>query len=646
MDFILSISRLASWKMLNNNVNQPETINNDGHEEDTCNDQDAPTRLEESTGVEEYAALSTFLTSENDAQRMVAPCRSGSTLHQRRYDLYERLIKTGTDCYRRYGGRNELATETDEDVTDLCKILEEVFQYGLIQQDVKFVASAAKLFQNMHQIVSSAAAVAANAASSTGISGLATGISERLTTVSFSDNDSCFWDFCQKHLNASDRDRFENLQNVHTKLGRGKAFIRAALNEQSLQHYLNVWLSKPEILNLHYSHWSLLVDTWISANLLELFKCLGHILFALDMDKAEFDVYTKYTLDNKPKFKEPIIFAPQPSEIDSKTTMQVIERPITAIVNKEKQLNTSAADICNKDGRENEGQPVHVNKASVISVEEFRNAVERILPTNTTCDNSDIGIPHSIDDYLENCYGFSQRLIGKNKDTSENGEKCGSISSLDEGSSKTSSLNQLSVEKVTETAEEASPTGESTSANPLCRDIQHAKLHRDLIETHEKCNLLETRVAQLDLENRQLIRRLKQYFGESGIDPSSSFATNFLITIPRCKMDGGTEKSGTRGHYVYEIHITMRQNLEHWSLWRRYSDFYKLHQGLLRTHPTISSVTFPPKKRFGNLQPQFVDERRQQLQIYLQNLVEMLPQLEACKTKSELQKVFPFLKPR
>jgi len=35
----------------------------------------------------------------------------------------------------------------------------------------------------------------------------------------------------------------------------------------------------------------------------------------------------------------------------------------------------------------------------------------------------------------------------------------------------------------------------------------------------------------------------------------------------------------------------------------------------------------------------FVEERRQQLQIYLLNLVEVLPQVEACKSKAELTPV-------
>jgi len=60
----------------------------------------------------------------------------------------------------------------------------------------------------------------------------------------------------------------------------------------------------------------------------------------------------------------------------------------------------------------------------------------------------------------------------------------------------------------------------------------------------------------------------------------------------------------------------------------------------------VSAVEFPPKKHFGNMNLVFVEERRQQLQIYLLNLVEVLPQVEACKSKAELQKVFPFFRER
>lgn len=595
----------------------------------------------ESTGVEEYAALPTFLTSESGEQK-VAPTRSGSTLHQRRYDLYERLTEAASVCIRRYAGVTELATDDDEDIVELCKLLEEVFQYGLIQQNMKFVASAAKLFQNMHQIVSNAAAAAVSASGTgTGSFGGARGQLNRPRI--FKDNDSCFWDFCRKHLNAGDRERFEKLINVKTKVGRGKAFIRAALNERSLSHHFGLWLSKPEILSLHYNHWSLLCDEWMSANLMVLFKRLDDIFFALYVDIVDFDMYTEYTLTPKPKNRELLIYAPEPNEIASKPPVPVIERPITTMVNKKKQAEGELPAEGEEQAKNKTsiGESLHENSVTVISVDDFRTAVERLLPTGTTC-SKDICLPHSIDDYL------LERADVASHETKEgsvfsSGEKCDSISSLEDGSCQTTpSLHQFPVNNITEAAEEASPFQDE---HPLCRDVQHLQLQQDLMEAHEKCNLLETKVAQLSLENRQLIRRLKQYFNESGIDPNSSFAANFLITIPRCKLLTGAGEGGS-GHYAYEIHITMRQNLEHWSLLRRYSDFHKLHQGLLRTHPIVSTVTFPPKKCFGNMQPQFVDERRQQLQIYLLNLVELLPQLEACRTKAELQRVFPFLKAR
>jgi len=177
----------------------------------------------------------------------------------------------------------------------------------------------------------------------------------------------------------------------------------------------------------------------------------------------------------------------------------------------------------------------------------------------------------------------------------------------------------------------------SSSANCVANSQQQAALEEQVNQLNERCALLETRVAELNLQNRLLIRRLTKQFEETGIDPSSSLCSNFLITIPQVKL-AKTQRTGS--HYTYEVHITMRQRLEHWTFFRRYSEFNKLHKTLLKTHPVVSAVEFPPKKHFGNMNLVFVEERRQQLQIYLLNLVEVLPQVEACKSKAELQKVF------
>uniref|UniRef100_A0A1A9WKZ3 Sorting nexin-29 n=1 Tax=Glossina brevipalpis TaxID=37001 RepID=A0A1A9WKZ3_9MUSC len=524
-----------------------------------------------------------------------------ATFHQRRFDIYDRLKKIAEECQKRFGDRRELATESDEKVFELCEVLEETFQYGLRQQQSTFVISAAHLFQNMHEIVTGRGMLAGS-------------------------NELCFWDFCKQYLTNHERQRFEQLSCISTKGGRGRAFIRASLNEHSLERYLLMWLADPKQLSSYYTHWSLLIDEEISVTLPEIIKSLDNILFALNLDKCESNSALKnfcFTLQsNVEKKEEPIIYAPAPVKVKNKTNNKnnAIERHI--------ETSNSTEDLL-------KSLPIKTNNidyAHSNAVEECKSITKEILTPF-----SGLSSAVSIEDN-------SRRSLTEIDIITKNDLINGSTASM-------CSSNEA---YISENKSESSSLCSKTSSSPLqtgseqfeaCQIEQHLQLENELKDANERCNLLETRVAQLSLENRQLIRRLKQYFQESGIDPTSSFATNFLITIPHVKLHK-SKRPTTGKYYLYEIHITMRQNLEHWSTWRRYNDFDDLHKSLLKTHPSVALVEFPGKKRFGNMNKQFVDERRQQLQIYLLNLVETLPQLEACKSKAELQKVFPFLRER
>lgn len=550
---------------------------------------------EECVATEEYSALpETFysLPVESVATEV------SSMFHQKKYDIFERLQKSVEACGKRFKGRKELASETDETVAELCESLEELFQYGLIAQQqtqLNFVVSAANLFQNMQEIVKGSS-----------------GKSSYTLTAS---TESSFWDFCQHFLTPHEKQRFENLKQVWTKWGKGRAFIRASLNEHSLQRYLLTWLSEYKILRSYYTHWSVMMDDKMCKSLPDMIKTLDHVLFALAVDKTELNVSLKTTnIQSTPPKEEPLIYAPTPVKVEPKIKRKAlaVERPIAS---------TSSTDDLLRQIKEN--NKLEENK---LNNEEVYDAIEEISPFDDTP-------PDPIEPEL----AFLKEPLGYAFTPKQNNDVApvnGSISSAN-------SYHDLDGDN----SSQSSKYSCNNLNNPnVCNNPQHAQLEEQLKDINERCSLLETRVAQLSLENRQLIRRLKKHFEDSGIDPSSSFATNFLITIPHTKLH--KSKPATGSFHLYEIHITMRQNLEHWSIWRRYSDFNKLHKSLLKTHPSVCAVEFPPKKRFGNMNQKFVEERRQQLQIYLLNLVETLPQLEACKTKAELQKVFPFLRER
>ncbi|XP_068150698.1 uncharacterized protein [Drosophila tropicalis] len=398
--------------------------------------------------------------------------------------------------------------------------------------------------------------------------------------------ETTFWDFCQQHLTPHEKQRYMELKQIWTKTGRGRAFLRSTLNEKRLQSHVLTWLSDEEQLNRYYTPWSLLLNEEAAKKLPEILDSLQNVVFALQVDTTELNAPRRTT--GAPVVREePIIFAPQPVPVAVKRRQErPVERPIEGASSTEDLLGA----LSPKEALE--VQQIISNQA----VDQKLTIPDKSDPNCPPCDPIGPELEF-LKTPLPDVYAETEAYEDRS-DTSSQWSKS------------------------------------SSSANVLTS--QQSALDDQLHRLTERCALLETRVAELNLQNRQLIRRLTKQFEESGIDPNSSFCSNFLITIPQVKL--------TKTHYTYEIHITMRQRLEHWTLFRRYSEFNKLHKSLLRTHPSVHAVEFPPKKHFGNMKLVFVEERRQQLQIYLLNLVETLPQVESCKSKEELQKCFPFFR--
>lgn len=538
-------------------------------------------------------------TSNPPAKMNVASASfGGSTFWQRREDIFKRLQQSAEKCKVKFSGKKELATEKDDSVAELCEALEDAFTYGLKQKHSVVTLTAASLFHNMHEIVTGNSSV-----------------------INDSNGDTTFWDFCQTHLTPHERERYTQLKHVCTKCGLGKAFIRATLNENSLQRYLLTWLAEEDTLRRYYTQWSLLLDANASKELPQIIGSLHDVLFALTVNSTELNAPTRIT-PLQPNKEEPVIYAPTPvptAGSKNKRRSQPVERPISTASSTEDLMKV----IQEVTKVANEKEHVDI----------FQTMVE--LPVQTDADTTP---PDPIEPELAFLKEPLPDIFPQAATQSEQHAKTTThtVSNNCNGA-KPAVVHEHEYE---DKSDSSSQYSKSSSAN--CT-VNHAAMEERLREMEERCTLLETRVAQLTRENRQLVRRLTQNFNGLAIDPTASLATNFLITIPTAELK--KTKHGT-SYYTYEIHITMRQNLEHWSLLRRYRDFHKLHKSLLHTHPTVSSVEFPPKKHFGNMNLAFVEERRQQLQIYLLNVVEVLPQVEACKSKAELQKIFPFLRER
>ena len=78
--------------------------------------------------------------------------------------------------------------------------------------------------------------------------------------------------------------------------------------------------------------------------------------------------------------------------------------------------------------------------------------------------------------------------------------------------------------------------------------------------------------------------------------------------------------SSSRSHTVYRIEVA--PSIRSWTVERRFSDFVYLARQLSKSCVGISLPQLPPKRLLGSsIDPKFVEDRKQQLNSYLQKLV-------------------------
>ena len=85
--------------------------------------------------------------------------------------------------------------------------------------------------------------------------------------------------------------------------------------------------------------------------------------------------------------------------------------------------------------------------------------------------------------------------------------------------------------------------------------------------------------------------------------------------------------------------IVIADGKQKWIVFRRYSSILKFHTDLVRFAPeALSVLRFPKKKWFGNRQPNYLEKRRSQLELYFRMLLNSnLPRSKALK-----ERVFAF----
>ncbi|GAB1300010.1 Sorting nexin-29 [Apodemus speciosus] len=176
---------------------------------------------------------------------------SGSQNDERRQFLLERLLDAVKQCQIRFGGRKEIASDSDSRVTCLCAQFEAVLQHGM-KRSRGLALTAAALKQPV------------------------------------------FWVYVKEVLNKHELQRFYSLQHITADVGRGRAWLRCALNEHSLERYLHMLLADRARLSTFYEDWSFVMDEERSSMLPTMAAGLNSILFAINIDNKDLNGQSKF----------------------------------------------------------------------------------------------------------------------------------------------------------------------------------------------------------------------------------------------------------------------------------------------------------------------------------------------------------------
>uniref|UniRef100_A0A8C7DDZ1 Sorting nexin 29 n=1 Tax=Oncorhynchus kisutch TaxID=8019 RepID=A0A8C7DDZ1_ONCKI len=159
-------------------------------------------------------------------------------------------------CQIRFGGRKEIASDLDSRVICLCAQFEAVLQHGL-RKSKGLALTAAAIKQ-------------------------AAGFTSKTEAGTLT-----FWLYVKEHLNRHELQRFYSLRHISSELGRGRAWLRCALNEHSLERYLHMLLADGIRLGTFYEDWAFILDEERASMLPTMAAGLNSILFAINIDNTD-----------------------------------------------------------------------------------------------------------------------------------------------------------------------------------------------------------------------------------------------------------------------------------------------------------------------------------------------------------------------
>ncbi|XP_066961541.1 sorting nexin-29 [Macrobrachium rosenbergii] len=232
----------------------------------------------------------------------------------RREELLSCLLTAVQGCQVRFGGRGELATESDERVALLCTSLESALSHGLKSRSPNRGLAAIKQVTDM----------------------VTSGLNLHLTLPRGETETPVLWWYVRELLTRHEYERFLLLKNVNTDLGRGRAWLRSLLNEHSLERYMHILAGDDHLLQQWYESWALLRDFERAAMLPNLAAGLDSILFAINIDNSDLNGITSSEV--KQKTEPALAVKPEPEAQIAASASATTEEPGNSAVVRKREL--------------------------------------------------------------------------------------------------------------------------------------------------------------------------------------------------------------------------------------------------------------------------------------------------------------------
>ncbi|CAJ0607999.1 unnamed protein product [Cylicocyclus nassatus] len=101
-----------------------------------------------------------------------------------------------------------------------------------------------------------------------------------------------FWPFVSKYTHKSITTEIKSLNQIRSEIGRGRAWIRIVLNQNTLEHYLQLLLRETKALNQFYGENAFLRDSEVMDKVVELSKGLGSLPIKAPVNSSLLNTWT------------------------------------------------------------------------------------------------------------------------------------------------------------------------------------------------------------------------------------------------------------------------------------------------------------------------------------------------------------------